>query len=72
MLELRDSALAVMACGLLEVDAMAVTMLPTSSRSLARAADHPRFLETLMGRVLELVVLSVESIRERFARPTVH
>lgn len=52
---------------------MAVTTLPsTSSRSLTTRADQPRLFETLMGRVLELVVLSVEGIRERFGRTTAH
>lgn len=39
-----------------------------------RMADHPRFLETVVGRLLELVVYSVEGIRERLApaRTTVH
>ncbi len=32
----------------------------------------PRFLDAVVGRVLELMVLSVESIRERLLRPTAH
>jgi hypothetical protein len=34
------------------------------------SADHPRFLESVVGRLLELVVYSVEGIRERFGRRT--
>lgn len=37
-----------------------------------RMADHPRFLEVVAGRLLELVVFTVEGIRSRVARPTVH
>ena len=35
-------------------------------------ADHPRFLESVVGRLLELVVYSVEGIRERMHRIAVH
>jgi hypothetical protein len=31
-------------------------------------ADHPRILELVLGRMLELVVFSVEGVRERFVR----
>ena len=33
-----------------------------------READHPRFLELFVGRMLELVVYSVEGVRERLSR----
>jgi len=33
-----------------------------------READHPRILELVLGRMLELVVFSVEGVRERFTR----
>jgi hypothetical protein len=33
-----------------------------------READHPRFLELVLGRMLELVVSSVEGMRERATR----
>jgi hypothetical protein len=32
-------------------------------------ADHPRILELVLGRMLELVVFSVEGVRGRFVRP---
>ena len=35
-------------------------------------ADHPRFLESVVGRLLELVVYSVEGIRSRVHRTAVH
>lgn len=35
-------------------------------------ADHPRFLESVVGRLLELVVYSVEGIRERMHKHAVH
>jgi len=35
-------------------------------------ADHPRFLESVVGRLLELVVYSVEGIRSRVHRHAVH
>jgi len=35
--------------------------------SLAPQADHPRFLESVVGRLLELVVYSVEGMRRRIA-----
>ena len=45
----------------------------TSSQTLIRAADHPRFLEVVVGRLLELVVYSVEGARDRLrARVSVH
>lgn len=31
-------------------------------------ADHPRYLELVLGRMLELVVFSVEGVRERLSR----
>jgi hypothetical protein len=39
-----------------------------------READHPRFLELVLGRMLELVVYSVEGVRERIIRnkATIH
>ena len=37
-----------------------------------RMADHPRFVEVVAGRLLELVVYTVEGIRSRVVRPTVH
>lgn len=33
-----------------------------------READHPRVLELVLGRMLELVVYSVEGVRGRFSR----
>lgn len=33
-----------------------------------KEADHPRFLELVLGRMLELVVFSVEGVRERLSR----
>lgn len=33
-------------------------------------ADHPRILELVLGRMLELVVYSVEGVRERLSRGT--
>ena len=33
-----------------------------------KEADHPRILELMLGRMLELVVFSVEGVRERFTR----
>lgn len=41
---------------------------PVLIRSLMREADHPRILELVLGRMLELVVFSVEGVRERFTR----
>jgi len=47
--------------------------MPTAPQSLVpRMADHPRFLEVVAGRLLELVVQTVEGIRERVQRPTMH
>lgn len=37
-------------------------------RPAMREADHPRFLELFVGRMLELVVYSVEGMRERLSR----
>lgn len=62
-----------LARGVLCSPAMAVTTKPLS---LTRMADHPRFLEVVVGRLLDLVVHSVEGIRDRFTTPrmrtTVH
>ena len=33
-----------------------------------KEADHPRILELMLGRMLELVVYSVEGVRERLYR----
>jgi hypothetical protein len=33
-----------------------------------KEADHPRILELVLGRMLELVVYSVEGVRERLYR----
>ena len=33
-----------------------------------KEADHPRILELVLGRMLELVVYSVEGVRERLGR----
>ena len=33
-----------------------------------KEADHPRILELVLGRMLELVVFSVEGVRERLGR----
>jgi hypothetical protein len=33
-----------------------------------READHPRFLEVVLSRVLELAIYSVEGVRERLSR----
>jgi hypothetical protein len=46
--------------------------VPVASLAPApRMADHPRFLEAVVGRRLELVVYSIEGVRERFHR-TIH
>ena len=34
--------------------------------------DHPRFLESVVGRLLELMVYSVEGIRDRVRKISVH
>ena len=48
-------------------------MLATTKLSLLpQMADHPRYLETIVGRLLELVVYSIEGLRSRIHRPTVH
>jgi hypothetical protein len=49
-------------------------MSPKQVAMVPRMADHPRFLEVVVGRLLELVVYSVEGIRERISpsRMTVH
>jgi hypothetical protein len=33
-----------------------------------RDADHPRILELVLGRMLELAIFSVEGVRGRFGR----
>ena len=33
-----------------------------------RDADHPRILELVLGRMLELAILSVEGVRGRLGR----
>ena len=33
-----------------------------------KEADHPRILELFLGRMLELVVFSVEGVRERLSK----
>jgi hypothetical protein len=33
-----------------------------------REASHPRILDVLLGRMLELVVLSVEGVRAKLSR----
>ena len=34
-------------------------------------ADHPRILELVLGRMLELAIVSVEGVRGRFGRKLV-
>ncbi len=52
---------------------MLATPVHSPPTTLARAADHPRFLEIAVGRLLELVVHSVEGARERLrGRVSVH
>jgi hypothetical protein len=41
---------------------------PVLLRLGMREADHPRILELVLGRMLELVVYSVEGVRERLSR----
>ncbi|HEU4611503.1 MAG TPA: hypothetical protein VFS15_05480 [Kofleriaceae bacterium] len=36
-----------------------------------KEADHPRILELVLGRMLELVVFSVEGVRQRLTRSRV-
>jgi len=36
-----------------------------------RDADHPRILELVLGRMLELAIFSVEGVRGRFNRKLV-
>jgi hypothetical protein len=49
-------------------------MMPKPASLVPQMADHPRFLEAVVGRLLELVVYSIEGIRERISpsRTTVH
>jgi hypothetical protein len=46
--------------------------VPSVTSVRPRNADHPRFLESVVGRLLELVVYSVEGVRARLDRPSVH
>jgi hypothetical protein len=43
-------------------------MYRASLRTTMKEADHPRILELMLGRMLELVVFSVEGVRERLSR----
>ena len=45
---------------------MARTVL--GSPATMKEADHPRILELVLGRMLELVVYSVEGVRGRLTR----
>lgn len=47
-------------------------MIATRAITKPLAADHPRFLESIVGRLLELVVYSVEGIRSRVHKLPVH
>ena len=47
--------------------ALRESMRPSVDRSLVPHAN-PRYVETIVGRLLEIVVHSVEGIRERFGR----
>ena len=47
-------------------------MIATRSLTKSNDADHPRFLESVVGRLLELVVYSVEGIRSRVHKLPVH
>jgi hypothetical protein len=46
-------------------------MTTRSSLALSQP-DHPRFLDAVVGRLLELMVYSVEGIRDRVRRTSVH
>ncbi|HLL21758.1 MAG TPA: hypothetical protein VK427_06490 [Kofleriaceae bacterium] len=52
--------------------APAAHMIATRPTMKPVAADHPRFLESIVGRLLELVVYSVEGIRSRVSRSAFH
>ncbi|MBA3817475.1 MAG: hypothetical protein H0X17_01160 [Deltaproteobacteria bacterium] len=45
---------------------------PANVSLAPRMADHPRFLESVVGRLLDLMVYSVEGIRSKLQRPSVH
>jgi hypothetical protein len=48
---------------------MRASKTTTAARTtLTRMADHPRFLEVTFGRLLELMVLTIEGVRERLSR----
>jgi hypothetical protein len=51
---------------------MAVMTRPSARSLVSNSTDQSRVLETVVGRMLELVVRSVEGIRERISRPAVH
>jgi hypothetical protein len=44
----------------------------TPASATPSMADHPRYLEVFVGRLLELMVYSVEGIRDRLHRTSVH
>ena len=53
--------------------AMIATPVTPPAASLTRAADHPRYLEVAVGRLLEMAVHSIEGVRDRLrGRTTVH
>lgn len=43
-----------------------------TSQTLARHADQPRFIEAIVGRLLERMVYAVEGVRERLQRLSIH
>ena len=43
-----------------------------ATRSSVQSSQQPRFVQTFVGRLLELMVYSVEGIRERLGRQTLH
>jgi hypothetical protein len=47
-------------------------LAPRTALTKPNDADHPRFLESIVGRLLELVVFSVEGIRARVHKLPVH
>lgn len=44
---------------------MAATRISTESSTTLTRVSNPRFLDVVVGRLLELVVFSVEGARER-------
>lgn len=42
--------------------------IPCFTAFIMKDADHPRILELVLGRMLDLVVFSVEGVRDRFSR----